>query len=87
MRVSSIWRKPFRGRRPNGLVGPRGRTGGSDYRFALRQKLAPLDSYGTTLAAIIDAAWNTASGIYRKMHIPDDPLYFEKYYFDATRRS
>ena len=20
-------------------------------------------------------------GIYRKMHIPDDPLYFEKYYF------
>ncbi len=21
------------------------------------------------------------SGIYRKMHIPDDPLYFEKYYF------
>ncbi len=20
-------------------------------------------------------------GVYRKMHIPDDPLYFEKYYF------
>ena len=22
-------------------------------------------------------------GLYRKMHIPDDPLYFEKYYFTA----
>lgn len=31
-------------------------------------------------AAIIDADGNTA-GIYRKMHIPDDPAYYEKYYF------
>ena len=23
----------------------------------------------------------TIAGIYRKMHIPDDPLYYEKYYF------
>jgi N-carbamoylputrescine amidase len=23
----------------------------------------------------------TIAGVYRKMHIPDDPLYFEKYYF------
>jgi N-carbamoylputrescine amidase len=31
-------------------------------------------------AAILDAD-GTLLGIYRKMHIPDDPLYFEKYYF------
>jgi N-carbamoylputrescine amidase len=31
-------------------------------------------------AAVIDAGGQLL-GIYRKMHIPDDPLYFEKYYF------
>ena len=31
-------------------------------------------------AAVIDAD-GTLLGIYRKMHIPDDPLYYEKYYF------
>src|ERR1019366_3689012 len=31
-------------------------------------------------AAIIDAN-GTLLGIYRKMHIPDDPLFFEKFYF------
>jgi N-carbamoylputrescine amidase len=31
-------------------------------------------------AAVIDADGDLR-GIYRKMHIPDDPLYFEKYYF------
>src|SRR5262249_15576550 len=31
-------------------------------------------------AAILDADGPPA-GIYRKMHIPDDPLYYEKYYF------
>jgi N-carbamoylputrescine amidase len=31
-------------------------------------------------AVTIDAGGRTA-GIYRKMHIPDDPLYYEKYYF------
>jgi len=31
-------------------------------------------------AAVLDADGHLA-GIYRKMHIPDDPLYFEKYYF------
>jgi len=31
-------------------------------------------------AAIIDAD-GTLLGVYRKMHIPDDPLYYEKYYF------
>jgi len=31
-------------------------------------------------AVVLDAD-GTLLGIYRKMHIPDDPLYFEKYYF------
>jgi len=31
-------------------------------------------------AAIIDSKGNV-SGIYRKMHIPDDPAYYEKFYF------
>jgi N-carbamoylputrescine amidase len=31
-------------------------------------------------AAVLDAD-GTLLGIYRKMHIPDDPLYYEKYYF------
>src|SRR5882724_10650162 len=31
-------------------------------------------------AAILDAD-GTLVGKYRKMHIPDDPLYYEKYYF------
>ena len=31
-------------------------------------------------AAIFDSD-GTLRGIYRKMHIPDDPLYYEKFYF------
>ncbi len=31
-------------------------------------------------AAVLDAD-GTLLGIYRKMHIPDDPLFYEKYYF------
>src|SRR5436853_1250890 len=31
-------------------------------------------------AAVIDASGGLR-GIYRKMHIPDDPLYYEKFYF------
>ncbi len=31
-------------------------------------------------AAIFDSD-GTLSGLYRKMHIPDDPLYYEKFYF------
>jgi N-carbamoylputrescine amidase len=31
-------------------------------------------------AVVIDEG-GALAGIYRKMHIPDDPLYFEKYYF------
>jgi len=35
-------------------------------------------------AAVLDAASDACdniAGIYRKMHIPDDPLYYEKFYF------
>ncbi|HEV2418137.1 MAG TPA: carbon-nitrogen hydrolase [Terriglobia bacterium] len=31
-------------------------------------------------AAVLDASGKVA-GLYRKMHIPDDPAYYEKYYF------
>jgi N-carbamoylputrescine amidase len=31
-------------------------------------------------AVVLDADGSTA-GVYRKMHIPDDPLFYEKYYF------
>ena len=32
-------------------------------------------------SAVVIGADGTLRGLYRKMHIPDDPLYFEKYYF------
>jgi N-carbamoylputrescine amidase len=31
--------------------------------------------------AVVFDADGTIEGVYRKMHIPDDPLYYEKYYF------
>jgi N-carbamoylputrescine amidase len=31
--------------------------------------------------AVVFDADGSMAGLYRKMHIPDDPLYFEKYYF------
>lgn len=45
---------------------------------SLFEKRAPGLYHNT--AAIIDAD-GTMLGIYRKMHIPDDPLFCEKYYF------
>ncbi|MBI1290897.1 acyltransferase [bacterium] len=45
---------------------------------SLFEKRAPGLYHNT--AVIIDADGELL-GIYRKMHIPDDPLYFEKYYF------
>jgi N-carbamoylputrescine amidase len=38
-----------------------------------------LGLYHNTAAVI--GADGTLQGLYRKMHIPDDPLYYEKYYF------
>jgi N-carbamoylputrescine amidase len=45
---------------------------------SLFEKRAPGIYHNT--AAIFDAD-GSLRGIYRKMHIPDDPLYYEKYYF------
>jgi N-carbamoylputrescine amidase len=45
---------------------------------SLFEKRAPGVYHNT--AVLIDAD-GTLRGIYRKMHIPDDPLYYEKYYF------
>jgi N-carbamoylputrescine amidase len=45
---------------------------------SLFEKRAPGVYHNT--AAILDAD-GTLRGKYRKMHIPDDPLYYEKYYF------
>jgi N-carbamoylputrescine amidase len=42
------------------------------------EKRAPGVYHNT--AAMLDAD-GTLCGIYRKMHIPDDPLYYEKFYF------
>jgi N-carbamoylputrescine amidase len=45
---------------------------------SLFEKRAPGLYHNT--AVVIDAD-GSLRGIYRKMHIPDDPLYYEKYYF------
>ena len=45
---------------------------------SLFEKRAPGLYHNT--AAILDAD-GSLLGLYRKMHIPDDPLYFEKFYF------
>jgi N-carbamoylputrescine amidase len=45
---------------------------------SLFEKRAPGLYHNT--AAVLDAD-GSLNGIYRKMHIPDDPLYYEKYYF------
>jgi N-carbamoylputrescine amidase len=45
---------------------------------SLFEKRAPGVYHNT--AALFDAD-GTLRGIYRKMHIPDDPLYYEKFYF------
>ncbi len=45
---------------------------------SLFEKRAPGLYHNT--AAVLDAD-GSLIGIYRKMHIPDDPLYFEKFYF------
>ena len=37
-------------------------------------------------AAVVDAD-GSLLGVYRKMHIPDDPLYYEKYYFTPGEAS
>ncbi len=45
---------------------------------SLFERRAPGVYHNTAVVFDADGAW---LGLYRKMHIPDDPLYFEKYYF------
>jgi N-carbamoylputrescine amidase len=45
---------------------------------SLFEKRAPGVYHNT---AVVFDADGTIRGLYRKMHIPDDPLYYEKYYF------
>jgi N-carbamoylputrescine amidase len=45
---------------------------------SLFEKRAPGLYHNTAVVIGVDG---TISGMYRKMHIPDDPLYYEKYYF------
>ena len=45
---------------------------------SLFEKRAPGVYHNTAVMIDVDG---TLRGIYRKMHIPDDPLYYEKYYF------
>jgi N-carbamoylputrescine amidase len=45
---------------------------------SLFEKRAPGVYHNT--AAVLDSD-GTVRGLYRKMHIPDDPLYYEKFYF------
>jgi len=53
------------------------RVGGGDHWLHLR---APRGGRVSHTALVFDAD-GLLLGMYRKMHIPDDPLYFEKYYF------
>jgi N-carbamoylputrescine amidase len=45
---------------------------------SLFEKRAPGLYHNTAVVIGVDG---TITGMYRKMHIPDDPLYYEKYYF------
>ena len=45
---------------------------------SLFEKRAPGLYHNTAVVIGVDG---TIAGMYRKMHIPDDPLYYEKYYF------
>ncbi len=45
---------------------------------SLFERRAPGLYHNTAVVIGVDG---TIAGIYRKMHIPDDPLYYEKYYF------
>ncbi len=73
---SSIWLSLFPGQ-PHPLCAPSPKT--PEWRWSARYSNAAPPGFTTTRLSS-----STPDGIargYRKMHIPDDPLYFEKYYF------
>lgn len=59
-------------------LGEAGRRAKATVVASLFERRAP-GVYHNTIA-VLDPGGNVA-GLYRKMHIPDDPLYYEKYYF------
>jgi hypothetical protein len=73
----SIWPSRFPARQPKRL-GDLARELKVTIIASLFERRAPGLYHNT--AAILDTGGKVA-GIYRKMHIPDDPLYYEKFYF------
>ena len=59
-------------------LGPLARSLGKVIIASIFERRSPGVYHNT--AAVFDAD-GTLLGLYRKMHIPDDPLYYEKYYF------
>ena len=76
IRTCSIWPNRFPARQPSAWRRQRPRRKASWLR---RYSSAGRGVYHNT-AAVFDAD-GSLCGLYRKMHIPDDPHYYEKYYF------
>ncbi len=75
--VSSNWPRRFPAPAPTPLANSPKSTRPSSSPAS--SKSAPAGLYHNT-AAIIETD-GSIKGIYRKMHIPDDPLFYEKFYF------
>jgi N-carbamoylputrescine amidase len=69
--------EPVPGPTTEALAGVAGETGMVVVGSVFERRAAGV--YHNT-AVVLDADGRLA-GVYRKMHIPDDPLYYEKYYF------
>jgi len=75
-RPCSIWPRPFQAHhRRAGVIAREEKVVVVTSVFERRTR----GLYHNTAAVL--ATDGTITGIYRKMHIPDDPLYYEKYYF------
>ena len=75
--TASTWRSRFRGRRPTPCRRWRESWPSSS---SCRSSSGRQPGIYRNSAAVIDAD-GSLLGVYRKMHIPDDPLFYEKYYF------
>ena len=75
---SSIWPSRFPGRRP-ALLGEVARE--LRRRRSLPRSLSGARRGSTTTPRSRWMPTARSPSVYRKMHIPDDPLYYEKYYF------
>ena len=73
----SIWPSRFRARRQRGWAKWRANCA-SSIVASLFERRAPGLYHNTAVTLNADGA---IASVYRKMHIPDDPLYYEKYYF------